>query len=155
MRYIGKSKITRLRPKKNIEYPLLRLPQSYADIVGETAHIFKIENNGKPLFVISLDEDFTPALEVIQPMPDIESRIRSLEIQLSLLQKPQSSEPEFHEGSVNTPSEQDDVSHSSSNKNNTKNQQDLNSKPLSGELFEHGGPEEIRTPDPRRVKAMS
>lgn len=149
MKYIGKSKITRLRPKKNIEYPLLRLPQSHADLVGETAHIFKIENNGKPLFVISLDEDITPALEVIQPKSDIESRVKSLEKQLSLLQKPTSIEPE-------NPSTQGDISHSSNNMDDTKKHQKPEEKSLPAEAEDvFGGPDEIRTHDPRRVKAMS
>ena len=149
MKYIGKSKITRLRPKKNIEYPLLRLPQSHANLVGETAHIFKIDNNGKPLFVISLDEDFTPALEVIQPTSDIESRVKSLEKQLSLLQKPTPIEPE-------NPSTQGDINHSTNNMDDTKKQQKSEEKSLPAEAEDvFGGPDEIRTHDPRRVKAMS
>ena len=149
MKYIGKSKITRLRPKKNIEYPLLRLPQSHADLVGETAHIFKIENNGKPLFVISLDEDFTPALEVIQPTSDIESRLKSVEKQLLALQKSQPIEPE-------NPIIQDDITLASNNIDSTKKQQEIEPKPKSEEVVLNcGGPDEIRTHDPRRVKAMS
>ncbi|NPE28625.1 hypothetical protein HNV12_11780 [Methanococcoides sp. SA1] len=89
MKSIGKSKITRLRPKQNIEYPLIRLPQSHAHLAGETAHIFEIDNNGKPLFVISLDEDFDGNIEVIQPNTNsnLETRLNSLEKQLKSLEK--------------------------------------------------------------------
>ncbi|MCM1986995.1 hypothetical protein [Methanococcoides seepicolus] len=89
MKYIGKSKITRLRPKKNIEYPLLRLPQSHAHLAGDTAHIFEIDNNGKPLFVISLDEDFDGNIKVIQQNTnsDTENRLNYLESRIKSLEK--------------------------------------------------------------------
>lgn len=100
MKSIGKSKITRLRPKKNIEYPLIRFPQSYAHLAGGTAHIFEIDNNGKPLFVISLDENFDGNLEVIQPSDNsaLETRLASLEQRILELQKPQSSGSEKPDG---------------------------------------------------------
>jgi hypothetical protein len=45
------------------------------------AHIFKTEYNGKPVYVISLDEEFNAELKVTQPevKSDIESRIKALE----------------------------------------------------------------------------
>lgn len=116
MKSIGKSKITRLSPKKDITYPLIRLPQSYTEIIGETAHIFKTEYNGKPVFILSLEEEFDGELQVIQPSSnsDLESRLQSVEIQLSLIQET-----------------------------------------IAIEKSNFGGPDEIRTHDPRRVKAMS
>jgi hypothetical protein len=116
MKSIGKSKITKLSPKKNITYPLIRLPQSYTDLIGETAYIFKTEYNGNTLFVLSLDKDFDGELQVIQPSSnsDLGSRLKSVEKQLSLLQES-----------------------------------------ISVEKMNCGGPDEIRTHDPRRVKAMS
>lgn len=87
-------------PKKDIEYPLIRLPKSHAHLAGETAHIFEIDNNGKPLFVISLDEDFDGNIKVIQPninsetenrLNYLESRIESLEKSLSESKKQSSS----------------------------------------------------------------
>ncbi len=89
MKAIGKSKITRLRPKKDIEYPLIRLPQSHSHLVGETAYLFETEHNGKPLFVISLDDDFDAEIKVIQKSDksDLETRVKLLEKQIESLNK--------------------------------------------------------------------
>lgn len=62
--------------------------------------------------IISLDENFTPALEVIQPSSDVEARLRSVETQLYLMQKSGSIEPEIIEGTPKSPIAQGDVSHS-------------------------------------------
>ncbi len=115
MKLLGKSKVLRHRVKPEITYPLVRLPQSEIDLAGETAHIFKTEYNGKPLYVISLDEQFNAELKVTQPevKSDLESRIETLEKKLNKHLE-------------------------SENKENKEN-----------------GPAEIRTQDPRRVKAMS
>ncbi len=81
MRLLGKSKVMKHKVKPEITYPLLRLPQSEMNFVGETAHIFKTEFNGKPVYVISLDEEFNGELNVTQPetKSDIEARIEALE----------------------------------------------------------------------------
>lgn len=88
MKLIGKSKITKHRPKKDIIYPIIRLPQSNAHITGETAHIFETEHNGKPFFVISLEEGFDGNV-VVQPnnQTDVESRLSALEDQVKNLEK--------------------------------------------------------------------
>lgn len=101
---------------KDLVYPLIRLPQSYAHLTGKTAHIFKIDNKGTPLFIISLDEDFDSEIEVIQPTTksDLETRVEYLENKLKNLEKS-----------------------------------------ISEDDKKSGGPAEIRTQDPRRVKAMS
>ena len=97
-------------------YYLVRLSKSETDIAGEIVHIFKTEYNGKPVYVISLDEDFDAELQVTQPLTNksLESRVESLEKQLKLLQESVSKKLELRDG-----------------------------------------PAEIRTQDPRRVKAMS
>ncbi len=220
MKSIGKSKITKLRPKKNIEYPLIRLPQSHSYLAGETAYIFEIENNGKPLFVLSLDENFDGNFEVIQPVqnPDIESRLESIEKYLAELQEtiprevlsniqfnniktpPHLGTTSFHKtssspkqasrdvstniqftdiepspqigitpsnnpSSIQKPASKDAVSNcNSDNISNSaevkselschNNEKEL-SKSLESEKKNCGGPDEIRTHDPRRVKAMS
>ena len=115
MKHLGKSKLTKLQAKPEISYTLIRLPQSELDHVGETGHIFKTEYNGKPLYVISLDEEFDGKISVIQPesKPDLELRVEALEKEVYKTSKPE-------------------------NKDNKES-----------------GPAEIRTQDPRRVKAMS
>ncbi len=113
---VGKSKISRHKPKKDIIYPLVRLPQSCAEFIGETAYIHKTECEGKTLFVLSFDENFEGELQVVQPSSnsELESRVKMLEKELKALQKT-----------------------------------------LSDSQRDVGGPDEIRTHDPRRVKAMS
>ncbi len=115
MKLLGKSKIMKHKVKPEITYPLVRFPQSEMDVAGETAHIFKTEFNGKPVYVIALEEELNCELKVTQPesKSDLESRLEALE------------------NKVNTFLE-------SENKEDKGN-----------------GPAEIRTQDPRRVKAMS
>ncbi len=86
MKSIGKFKVIKHKPKANVVYPMIRLPQSYANITGDVAHVFEIENNGKPLFLISLDENFDENV-VVQPttQSDLEKRVASLEQQLKSL----------------------------------------------------------------------
>lgn len=115
MKLLGKSKVIKHKAKPEIAYPLVRLPQSEIDLAGETAHIFKTEHNGKPVYVISLEEDLDCELKVIQPEAkyNLEARIETLEKKLNKHLE-------------------------SENKDNKES-----------------GPAEIRTQDPRRVKAMS
>ena len=57
MRYIGKSKISKINPKPNISYPLLRLPQAFNDFIGKTTNVFETENEGKQAFLVVLDKN--------------------------------------------------------------------------------------------------
>ena len=84
MKLLGKSKVMKHRVKPEITYPLIRLPQSEVDLAGEVAHIFKTEYNGKPIYVISLDEELNCELNVAQPetKSDLELRVEVLENQL-------------------------------------------------------------------------
>ncbi len=81
MKLLGKSKVMKHKVKPEITYPLVRLPQSEVDFAGETAHIFKTEYNGKPVYVIALEEDLNCELKVTQPeaKSDLEARIEALE----------------------------------------------------------------------------
>ena len=57
MRYIGKSKISKIHPKPNIRYPLLRLPQAFNNFVGVTTHIFETDHEGKQAFIVVFDKN--------------------------------------------------------------------------------------------------
>ena len=87
MKLLGKSKVIKHKAKPEIVYPLIRLPQSEVDLAGETAHIFKTEYNGKPVYVIALEEELNCELKVTQPetKPDLEARIEALEKKLYTL----------------------------------------------------------------------
>ena len=52
MQRIGKSKIGSLSARKGVSYPQLRLPQQYADVIGDMADIFETEREGKRAFLI-------------------------------------------------------------------------------------------------------
>jgi hypothetical protein len=84
MKLLGKSKVMKHRVKPEITYPLIRLPQSEISLAGEVAHIFKTEFNGKPVYVISLDEEFNGKLKVTQldTKSDLELRLEALEKKL-------------------------------------------------------------------------
>jgi hypothetical protein len=58
MKLLGKSKVVKKQAKPEFTYPIVRLPQSEINLAGETAYVFKTEHNGKPVYVISLDEEF-------------------------------------------------------------------------------------------------
>ena len=81
MKILGKSKITKQQAKPEISYPLIRLPQSEISVAGETAYVFKTEYKGKPVYVISLDEEFNGELKVAQLeiKSDLELRLEALE----------------------------------------------------------------------------
>lgn len=81
MKLLGKSKVTKQQSKPEFTYPLVRLPQSEINLTGETAYIFKTEHNGKPVYIISLEEDFECELKVVQPetKSDLEARVETLE----------------------------------------------------------------------------
>jgi hypothetical protein len=83
MNYIGKSKISKLSPKPNIHYPLLRLPQSSIDTIGEMASIYETEHEGNRAFLIVLDEDYCNK-RVIQKnyTTNLEKRVSELETQI-------------------------------------------------------------------------
>ncbi len=81
MKHLGKSKVMKHRVKPEITYPLVRLPQSEVDLAGEVAHIFKTVYNGKPVYIISFEEEFNGELKVTQPetKSDLEARVEALE----------------------------------------------------------------------------
>ena len=54
MRLVGKCSILRMKPKKDIEYPLIRLPKEYKDLIGKEALIYEIDKNK---FLISVNDN--------------------------------------------------------------------------------------------------
>lgn len=81
MKLLGKSKVVKKQAKPEFTYPIVRLPQSEINLTGETAYIFKTEHNGKPVYIISLEEDFECELKVAQPeaKSNFEARLEALE----------------------------------------------------------------------------
>ena len=81
MRLLGKSKVVRKQAKPEFTYPIVRLPQSEINLAGETAYVFKTEHNGKPVYIISLEEELNCELKVVQPetRSNIELRLEALE----------------------------------------------------------------------------
>lgn len=64
MNLLGKSNIIKHKAKLETTYPLVRFLQPEAGFAGETAHIFKTEYNGKPVYVISLEDELTVNLKL-------------------------------------------------------------------------------------------
>ena len=89
MQYIGTSKISKLNPKPNLTYPLIRLPQRYKTVIGKTAHIYESSDEGQKAIVLVFDEAESKETEnketVIQPVikqnagSDFSARIEVLE----------------------------------------------------------------------------
>ena len=84
MQYVGTSKISKLNPKQNPTYPLIRLPQRYRTIIGKTAHIDESWEEGQKAIVLVFDETENKE-KVIQPVikrnpeSDFSARIAVLE----------------------------------------------------------------------------
>ena len=95
MQYIGTSKISKLNPKPNLTYPLIRLPQRYKTVIGKTAHIYESSDEGQKAIVLVFDEAESKETEnketVIQPVikqnagSDFSARIEVLEEEIRQL----------------------------------------------------------------------
>ncbi len=87
MKLIGRSKISKINPKPNIVYPMVRLPQECADVIGNTATIYETEYDGRKAFLITIGQDEDTAAPVMKPelqnslekrLSDVESKINDL-----------------------------------------------------------------------------
>jgi hypothetical protein len=50
-------KIGRQSSKPTHAYPVIRLPLKFKSLAGRTAHVYQTQNNGKPAFLITIDEE--------------------------------------------------------------------------------------------------
>jgi hypothetical protein len=125
MQYIGTSKISKLNPKPNLTYPLIRLPKRYKSIIGKTAHIYESWEEGQKAIVLVFDETEDKE-QVIQPVikqnaeSDFSARFAVLEEEIRELRTLIEKEAHF-----------------------------------SANIQKIDGPGRIRTGDLRHVKAMS
>jgi hypothetical protein len=103
MRYVSKSKISKIYPKPNTSYPLLLLPQAFDDFVGETTHIFETTHDGKRGLLVVLDKNCKAkqaSPQVMQPIMqheavvtrqhvenDLENRSSKLESEISAIKE--------------------------------------------------------------------
>ena len=53
MKLVGKSVIGRKRAKEGFEYPIVRFPKEFKDLIGKEVRIYQINENN---FLISIDE---------------------------------------------------------------------------------------------------
>jgi len=87
MKFIGKSKISTLHSKPEVSYPLIRLPQQYNHLIGETAQRCITNHDGKKGFLILLEESESEGKVVKQSLETIlESRLSSLESKIGAKQ---------------------------------------------------------------------
>jgi thiamine kinase-like enzyme len=80
MQPIYQTKIGKVTPKKNINYPIIRLPPSCSDLIGKTANIYVIMHEGQRALLITFDG------KVVQQV-SIEERVAAIEKKLELLLK--------------------------------------------------------------------
>jgi len=86
MQFIGKSKISILHSKPGVSYPLIRLPQQYSHLIGETAQLFITNYEGKKGLFILLEEPESEGKVVKQSLEtSIESRLTSIESKIDEL----------------------------------------------------------------------
>jgi hypothetical protein len=85
VQYIGTSKISKLNPKPNTVYPLIRLPQGCVDSIGSIADIYKTEFEERKAFLVVLGTEEEQESRVIKPVIKLES-YRDLNERLSTLE---------------------------------------------------------------------
>ena len=87
MHYRGKSKISTLYSKPDVSYPLIRLPQQYKRLIGETTQLFITNHEGKKGFFILLEEAENEGKVVKQNLEtSIESRLSALKSSIEVLE---------------------------------------------------------------------
>ena len=93
MLHIEDSTIGTIHSKPNVKYPMIRLPQEYAEIIGLKAHIYKTDYDGRLAFmVVPYSKDTTqlitkPKSKVskLSLETGIEARLFALESQINEL----------------------------------------------------------------------
>ena len=89
MRFVGSSKVSKLVPKPDIVYPLIRLPQECFKSIGKTANIYETSRDEKQVFLVILDDDLDKKDKVIKPVikPDLntglDQRLSAIESQIA------------------------------------------------------------------------
>ena len=78
---VGKSKVSKLIPKKGVVYPFVRLPQRYEDLIGNTVTIYETEHNGQRALLLVPYDITTPPPKVERPDSkiSIDKRLSSIE----------------------------------------------------------------------------
>jgi hypothetical protein len=77
VQHIGKSKVTKLKAKAGVVYPLIRLPKTYADEIGKVAEIFETQHNDRRALLVTFNEGAGPSevirsdSKVIQLSPEV------------------------------------------------------------------------------------
>jgi hypothetical protein len=86
---VGKSKVSKLIPKKGVVYPFVRLPQEYEDLVGDTVVIYETEHEGKRAFLLVPSDDPTnpPKVEHTDSKINIDKRLSSIETDIKEIKK--------------------------------------------------------------------
>ena len=130
MRFVGKSKIGRLSAKKGKIYAQIRLPSHLIDTIGEIADVYETERNGKRAFLLVTDQSMLDDDTVLQPSEKVVKPYNKIDNDGRFLAL-------------------------ESQINELKSLLLLNESASFHKKQKTDGLEAIRTPDLRRVKAMS
>jgi hypothetical protein len=90
---IADSKIGTIHSKPNVKYPIIRLPQEYVEIIGQRAHIYKTDHDGRPAFLVvpytpdsgQLTAESKSRVSKLSLETDTEARLSALELQIAEL----------------------------------------------------------------------
>ena len=94
LHYVGDAKICKLTGNGGT-YPQLRLPKSYANLIGKKAHLFEITKDGQTAFLISTGDGLNPSTEGLnQSQQVLKPCINVAQIPVDVLAK---NEPDFTE----------------------------------------------------------
>jgi 5-methylcytosine-specific restriction endonuclease McrBC GTP-binding regulatory subunit McrB len=70
VQFIGNAKIGKLSAKGN-DYPQLRLPHQYSNVVGEVVRVFETEHEGKRAFLILTGQKLPQNNTVLKPSEEV------------------------------------------------------------------------------------
>ena len=93
MQHIGKSKVTKLNAKAGVVYPLIRLPKTYANEIGNVAEIFETQQDNRRALLVTFNDGAAHSKviqllpKVIQPdgLNSVESSLSELESEINRL----------------------------------------------------------------------
>jgi len=73
-------------PKPSITYPTIRLPQSHADLAGETVKLYETECEGRQAFLIVVDRQVVQQVTQSHYEKSYEQRIAELEKRIATME---------------------------------------------------------------------
>jgi hypothetical protein len=89
MKPVGKSKVSKQTSKEDTVYPLIRLPQEYEGLIGNTVTIYETEHDGQRALLLVPYEDTRSPPKIDRPNSkiSINKRLSSIEADIKVIKE--------------------------------------------------------------------